>query len=218
MRTWPVIAAVVLVAGGYLLLAGPTTPPRLSGDQLEAGTYQLRVLGFLNVWGGVNATITVPEGWENLDGGGVSKDSTVVRFWPSDSEVAHVYADPCYQSDGFVDPPVGPTVDDLATALADQPRRGDAVPTAVTIDGYRGKLIKLSVPADLDIASCDGGLFVSWEGRIHHDPGQLDWIYVLNVDGQRLLIYQRFDPGTSEAARAEQQAVFDSIHLDGDGN
>ena len=194
----------------------PTTSPmpaRLSGTELEPGTYRLTVLGT------VDATITVPDGWANLDGIGVTKNSdepsrTAVVFWGNDLEVSQVYADPCQWLDGYVDPPVGPTVDDLATALANQPQRGESLPTEVSIDGYRGKMIELSVPSDIDFADCDRGLFRSWTGRYHQGPGQVDRIYIIDVDGQRLVFFTNFLPGTSEADRAEGQAIVDSIQLD----
>ena len=191
----------------------PTPSPRALTDSdgaLEAGTYQFTVLG------NVDVTLTVPEGWKDIQGFGVgdATDSPVIVFWPSDAEVAHVYADPCRWQDGYVDPPVGPTVDDLATALSNQPQRGESVPVDVSIDGYQGKMVELSVPDDIDFADCDGGQFQSWEGRFQQAPGQVDRIYILDVGGQRLLVDAHFQPGTSEADLAEQQAVFESIQLD----
>ncbi len=189
----------------------PTPSPQaltVSAGELAAGTYQFTVLGTVDV------TLTVPDGWANIGGFGANGDGTAVVVWPSDEEVAHVYADPCRWQDGFVDPPVGPTVDDLATAFANQPQRGESVPTDVTIDGYSGKTIELSVPDDINFADCDDGQFQSWEGRTHQEPGQIDRLYILDVDGQRVLIDAHFIPGTSEADLAEQQAILDSIQID----
>ena len=131
-------AAAVVVAAllGYAYLVAPNigsqgpdepsptpTPRPLPVGQdeagtLDAGTYRLSGVDL------VNATLTVPEGWGNTGGigvGDVAADTAFIAIWPSDSEVAHVFADPCHWQDGYVDPPVGPTVDDLATALANQP-------------------------------------------------------------------------------------------------
>lgn len=187
----------------------PTPTPRaLVGDALESGTYQFTVLGDVSV------TLTVPDGWANVQGFGVAGDGAAVVVWPSDAEVSHVYADPCRWHDGFVDPPIGPTVDDLATAFANQPQRGDAAPTDVTIGGYSGKMIELSVPDDIDFANCDGGEFHGWEGRFQQGPGQIDRLYILDVGGQRVVIDAHYVRGTSEAELAEQQAVIDSIQLE----
>jgi hypothetical protein len=225
-------AAAVVVAAllGYNYLVGPNiggpdladpsttppspapspTPPVLIGDELEAGTYRVTRLD------GVEATITVPDGWQNVQSYGVGQEVdgpesfTAVVMW--DMEAGRVYADPCQWQDGYVDP-LGPTVDDLAAALADQPQRGDAVPVDVSIDGYRGKMIELTVPTDINLADCWSGTFRSWEGRFHQGPGQVDRIYILDVDGRRVVIDAHFLPGTSEAARAEQQAIVESIQL-----
>jgi hypothetical protein len=69
------------------------------------------------------------------------------------------------------DPPVGPSVDDLATALADLARfRVISPPTDITIHGYRGKHLELTVPDptiegrgdDRRFTECVGGELKSW--------------------------------------------------------
>ena len=230
MMKWSLAAAAVVVAAllGYNYVVAPNigsprlgdpaptpeptptpTPALLSGGRLDPGTYQTAL-------GEVSATITVPEGWNNVQGYGVGSPAgdAVVVIWPSDAEVAHVYADPCRWQDGFVDPPVGPTVDDLATALANQPGRGDAIPVDATIDGYAGRMIELNVPEDINFADCDGGQFQSWEGRYHQAPGQIDRVYIFDVGGQRVSIDAHFTPTASEEELAEQQAILESIQLD----
>ena len=58
-------------------------------------------------------------------------------------DVANVFADPCRAR--LADPPVGPTVDDLVSALADLP--GDATTAIdVVIDGFDGKQIEFTLP------------------------------------------------------------------------
>src|SRR3970040_2156755 len=55
----------------------------------------------------------------------------------------------------WADPPVGPSVDDLAAALADlAPFRVTSAPTNVTMYGYRGKYLELTVP-DLPVGGDD---------------------------------------------------------------
>jgi hypothetical protein len=195
------------------LVTPDATPPALIGGELEAGTYRITRLE------GVEASVTVPAGWASVQSYGVGKEadgpesSTAVVIWDG-AGIGRVYADPCQWQDGYVEPPVGPTVDDLATALADQPQRGDAVPVDISIDGYQGKMIELTVPTDIDLAECWSGQFRSWDGRWHQGPGQVDRIYILDVDGQRVVIDAHFLPGASDAVRAEQQAIVDSIQLE----
>ena len=187
----------------------PTTPTLAAGLD-EPGTYRL-------TGAEMNGTITVPAGWENIEGWGVAKGEgdafMAVVIWPNDEEVAQVYADPCDWSGNLVDPPVGPTVEELANALAAQPQRGDAAPTDVTIDGYDGKLVEMSVPTGIDFADCDEGNFSSWAGRFHQGPGQVDVVHILDVDGERAVLIAHHMPGVSAAGLAEQQAVVDSIDL-----
>jgi hypothetical protein len=184
------------------------TPQPIPTGALEPGTY---LLGH-----GLNATITVAAGWENLDNRGVVKETaagstTVVVFWPFPTDLQVVYADPCGWSQSVIEPPVGGSVDDLANALAAQSMRGDPVPTDVTIDGYQGKLLEMHVPSDLDLATCDEGEFRSWLGRFHQGPGQTDRVYILDVDGERQVLIAHYMPDATEEERAEQQEVIDSI-------
>ncbi len=190
----------------------PTPSPRpLAAGELDAGSYQWSTVGSLTV------SLTVPDGWEGFDLGVVKEESSgasaTVVVWPSDAEASQVYADPCEWGGGTVQPPVGPTVDDLATALADQPQRGDAVPTDVSIGGHDGKMIELTVPDDIDFADCDQNEFRSWTGRNHQGPGQVDRVYILDVEGQRVVIDAHHLPGISEAVVAEQQAIVESLQF-----
>ena len=235
-------AAAVVVAAllGYNYLLAPSvggpaiddpspaptpSPPALTDTSVEPGTYLLTTEaepdGTYHLPEG--STLTMPAGWEGGNGFRVSKNEdpsdpvafTGVGFWIWDGDFATVYLDPCQWLDGAITPPVGPTVDDLANALASQPHRGDAVPVDVTLDGYSGKMIEMTVPSDIDFADCDRGEFRSWLGRYHQGPGQVDQVYILDVDGQRVVIYSSYMPGTSEAERAEREAIVESIQLGG---
>jgi len=185
-----------------------STVPPLAGDDLGPGTYSISR-------DSLKATITVPAGWGNLDQRGVGSDksSAVVVFWPFPTDFNEVYADPCHWKTSAIEPPVGQTVDDLANALAAQAMRGEAVPTDVTIDGYSGKALEMSVPTDINLADCDDGEFRSWAGRFHQGPGQIDRVYILDVDGTRQVLIAHHMPGDSEADLAEQQAIVDSIDI-----
>jgi len=184
------------------------TPATLTDGELEPGTY---VLGH-----DLNATITVPSGWENLDDRGVTRETAAgsgiaVVFWPFPPDLQEVYTDPCAWSSNIIEPPVGPTVDDLADALASQSMRGDPVPTDVTVDGYQGKLLEMTVPSDIEIDACDEGEFRSWLGRFHQGPGQTDRVYILDVNGERQVLIAHHMPDATAEELAEQQEVLDSI-------
>jgi hypothetical protein len=85
-----------------------------------------------------------------------------------------------------LDPPVGPGVDDLATALSQlSPFVVTAPPTDVTMFGYRGKHLELTVPAIpvtgggdasasknvAEFTDCVEGELHSWISPINHHPG-----------------------------------------------
>jgi hypothetical protein len=130
----------------------------------------------------------------------------------------------------WADPPVGPSVDDLAVALADlAPFRVKSAPTDVTIHGYRGKHLELSathLPAEGDdFTGCVDGNLLSWvapidvaegEGGAFHgynaEPVEEFWI--LDVDGTRLVIEANWSPDSSPADVAEMRAILGSIRVE----
>jgi hypothetical protein len=120
---------------------------------------------------------------------------------------------------------VGPTVDDLATALVAQKGRNATAPTDVTLSGYPAKRVELSIPADLDRATCDEGVIRTWVApgedtalvneteNLGMHPGQLNVVYIVDVDGDRLVIDTWHMPGTSAADLAELDAILASMRI-----
>jgi hypothetical protein len=126
-------------------------------------------------------------------------------------------------------PPVGPTVDDMATALAAlSPFVLTKPPSDVTIDGFSGKHLELTVP-DLAIQrSGDGNTFtdctdgelwsyigkpLSFANHAYSHPGQAEEFWLLDVDGTRLMIVAGTSPGSSEGDIAELRSILDSIDI-----
>jgi hypothetical protein len=99
-----------------------------------------------------------PEGWLSWFG--------AVKYLPGDADgftglsittVTNLVSDGC-RDHTPLDPPVGPTVDDLATALSRlAPFELTAPPTDVTLFGYQGKHLELTVPARTDLSVSGGG-------------------------------------------------------------
>lgn len=210
------------VGGGDVdqVSATPPTPeptaapiPWLQGGGiLEAGTY--RADPFIPV----EVLITVPEGWT---GGGnwlllgprgpESPDGMNIRF----GSVENLYANPLALGDGSLDPPVGPTVDDLVDAMMSHPDWPTTGPTDVTIDGYAGKVVRLTLPTDLDLP---GGRFLLFRDgasgeRWAWEPGQIVDFYIIDVDGERLVLELFSYPDTPAADLAERDAVVESMQL-----
>lgn len=128
------------------------------------------------------------------------------------------------------DPPVGPSVDDLATALADlAPFRVTSPPADITIYGYRGKHLELTVP-DLSVegrgddrrfTGCVGGSLEGWIGEPwfgafygYTGPGYTEEFWILDVDGTRLMIVAERSPDSRRKDLAEQRAILESIRIE----
>jgi hypothetical protein len=194
---------------------GPvTTPPLVAEDQVV-----------LSYPGGNDptpvVTVNVPDGWQTFGGWAVLKNGaqapTGMGFgvW----SVANLYTDPCQWSGALLNPPVGSTVGDLVTALAEVWESDATAPTDVIIDGFAGKQITLTVPADIDFADCDSGQFRSWTApdggaRYYQGPGQVEQNWILDVDGVRLLIGAGHFPVTAPEDQAELQEVIESIEIE----
>ena len=167
----------------------------------------------------LRVTFTVPAGWV----GGVAGPYAVFLNQQSGSGALNftifndVYADPCHYK-GLLSPLPGPSVDDLASALASLPGLTTATPTVVTLAGYQGKQLTLTAPASF--AGCTlsaDGAFRIWElplGATNDlTAGERDQVWILNVGGQRLVIDAPQTRGETAADIAEVQGVLDSIHL-----
>ncbi len=137
------------------------------------------------------------------------------------------------------DPPVGPSVDDLATALADlAPFRVTLPPKDVTIYGYSGKHLELTVPDMPFEFRRNGTLFAECTGYDWHRrylmswiaphlvahggyafygytaPGATEELWILDVEGTRLVISAVRSPGSPRKDLAELRAILGSIRLE----
>jgi hypothetical protein len=109
------------------------------------------------------------------------------------------------------DVPVGPTVDDLVTALVDHPSIDVTDPVDVTLAGYSGTYLDLTVPDDISECARYRPMYVG-----HHyaqGPGQRWHMWILDVDGVRVLVETNDYPGTSAERLAEEQAIIDSLEI-----
>ena len=149
--------------------------------------------------------LSVPEGYEAIGGGiGVGADDLARYLWVWD--VDSVFAHPCNASPE----PVGPSVADLAEALATQSLRGGTDPVPVTVGGYDGLYVELSVPDEVDVSACPSGVFSLWPGRAERYQeilGQVDMVWIVDVDGQRLVFDAVHDANASPAKVAELEEM-----------
>ena len=62
------------------------------------------------------------------------------------------------------DPPVGPTVDELAEAWASMPGFNATAAIGITVDGFSGKQVEFTIPDYTQDEDCDGKRFTLWGG------------------------------------------------------
>jgi hypothetical protein len=127
-------------------------------------------------------------------------------------------------------PPVGPTVDDLATALAALPPFVVTKPPRdVTVDGYYGKYLQIAVPElNLEIYGDESYFpdcserelksFIGWPLSYafygYTEPGQLEEFWILDVEGRRLVIEAHWSPDSPKEDIAEMRAILASIKIE----
>ena len=157
--------------------------PLPAGGSLAAGQYTVAVPG-----GPVTVSLTIgDDGWES--GGWYIMNppafSRSVSFWT----IGNVYEDLC-DSASLPVPAVGPTVEDLVAALDAQAGSRMSRVADVVVDGYSGKRLTMSWPRT---TGCSGDPLPMWvdpEGEVGRslEPGSRDMLWILDVDGQRLVI------------------------------
>lgn len=163
----------------------------------------------------ITVTFDAPSSWEQFEQLGVWIDGNVP---PAGADLMfyrgnRLYSEPCLteaEAEAEADINVGPTVDDLVTALVDHPSLDVTSPVDVTLAGYSGKYLDLQIPDD--ISAC--AYYKPLDG--HHyarGPGQRWHMWVLDVGGVRVLVETNDFPGTSAQRLAEEQAMVESLEI-----
>ncbi len=160
----------------------------------------------------VRLTFAVPYGWKH-DGWVVVKGNPIVGVLFD--VVANIYTDSCPSV--LVDPPVGPTVDDLASAWANLPGFDATAASDITVDGFHGKQIEFTVP-DYNSEDCAYGDFkllnaVGGGDYWAQGPNQHHKLWILDVNGTRLVIVAMSFPDTSPQDRAAIDEILASIQI-----
>jgi hypothetical protein len=175
--------------------------------------------------GSVAMTVTIPApGWFGAPDDGIllknddadPPDGAGMIVWAGVDHL-YVYGDPCGWSSTRPETP-STTVDEVVAALTAQASRDASAPVDITLDGYAGKAITLHVPDDADFTQCDEGFFGSWSQgttdlspqRYHQGPGQIDEVWILDVDGLLVVIDWDYYAGTPQADVDELRAIVES--------
>ena len=199
--------------------AGPRTDFPSDGP-IEPGEYHIPA----GPWSVAGVTLTVPAGWAAQYGSpGAFKEydagGDVVFYFV---RVNAIYSDPCVGSAAEVDEftSVGPTVDDLVTALLNQPHTTAVGPVDTMIGGFPAKRIDLTIADDFDASVCVNipGALQIWHSRPVDKyfvllPDGLASVYVIDVDGERQVLLTQHQSATAEDI-AEMEAIIASMTID----
>ena len=206
----PAPSAWVGVPAGRFLWFDPTNPlnPLLDGPPI---TITIAASGW-----------TLP-GWEGLIKG--DQVDNVPESWllyASTTAGILVYGDPCPWQDLAPDTPAT-TADEIVAALAvAQLDRDASDPVDVTLGGYAGRMVTLHVPNNAVFSDCNGGIYASYgiEGqngvpwRVHQGPGQIDEFWVVDVDGDIVIIDAAYRPDTSTERIDEMHTMIESARFE----
>jgi hypothetical protein len=189
---------------------------------------------FLYFNGSIPITVTIPApGW-SVDGRfGLVKNKNiqppdgayVIGPWTGEN-ARYIPGDPCQWLSTMPDTPAT-TVDEIVAALASQVSRDASEPVDITVDGHAGKSITLHVPDDVVFANgeftncdhengghaafCTAGTATDcfmWNAR---GPGAIDELWILDVDGQILLMDGAYYAKTPAQHVDELQAILGSM-------
>jgi hypothetical protein len=200
--------------------------PPLPEGTLAAGTYRLRPFSSETMtidatvpdggWvGGPPSAIAGPVGESNGPNG------LAVAFFNART----INRDPCHwDKDGSGGAPqegdieVGPTVDDLAEALAGSSVYESTTPVAATLGGYSGKRLELQlVPDPSGCDTYDGAgnqyfVFGGREGGQYAQGGANTWqVTIVDVEGTRLIAVLIAYEKTSAADLSAAQGILESV-------
>ena len=243
-----VVAAVFI---GFQLLGSPTgggqgsgataspkasaTPEPTPTPSAEA---EVRQVVITNTDAPVQTTVDVASsGWSALPGldaiaknddGLDSPESIGVALlawaWPAGTGF-YVYGDPCQWSTTVPETPAT-TPDAIYAAFAAQASTDATAPVDVTMGGFAGKTVTLTVPMSFDLpdatreekfADCDNAVFGFYgvEGgtepeRNAQGTGQIDELWILDVDGSIVILDATYGPAAPVELVEEMRTIAES--------
>lgn len=208
--------------------AAPSAVPVLRDGLIAPGTYVFVHESFCDDPCPAGATrppalgieLTIPEGW--------MADTNTVRIYPAvgreraargesslvmgwTSHWVGLNSEPCSQiSHQPTDIKVGPAVDDFIEAVVAHPQLDTTEASDVSLGGYRGRFFSLTGPADL--SGCEE--WRPWDpGFYAQGPGNLWDVWVMDVNGFRILIVAEYFPDTPAEVKAELRQIAESIRF-----
>lgn len=142
-------------------------------------------------------------------------EAAILTYLESPGTGFYVFGDPCKMESTRPATPAT-TVDEIAAALAAQASRDASEPVDVTVGGYAAKAINLTVPDDVTIDACEGSEFGTFGttkdplARYHQGPGQIDDLYIVDVNGAIVIIDAMYRPNTPAELVDEMRGIVES--------
>jgi len=217
-------AVVAVVVGGIYLVpgrggiggSGPVSPSPGVSSSLQPSpslpAVRMTVAG-TDLPGGspLQLMAELPGGWVNntfAANDSVAPPSGTAFFV---SLVDNTFEDPCSHLQRS--PKLGTTADALATALAEIPNTTASQPVQSSIAGQAATYLELTIPSSLP---CPFASFYLWQDSKDGDwwalaPNEVIRVWILEVQGQRVVIAARSWPESSEQSKNQLQGVLDSI-------
>jgi len=169
----------------------------------------------------IRITFTLPDGWTGF--GGTVLPSVESYSPPGGAGLLFMrggwlYSELC--GGPGPDIPTGTTVDEFVTALVDHPDLDVTSPVEVTLAGYSGKYLELRAPANTttdELGPDPGGCnyYFVWEPGIYaQGPNALWRIWVIDVDGVRVVVRSDSFPGTTPQVQTQLAGIVDSIQIE----
>ncbi len=215
------------------IITGPTSG--LGTTLEERGTYRMRGPGLTAPGWPSSVIVTIPDGWYAVSavrGGGMvrTEDDRVAAL--NFSSVGNLVADPCVSEDtrdesssGMVavagpmlEPPIGPSVDDLVAGLRQIPGLQFTEPVDIRLGGWEGKRLDLTHPAGcqtggftpLWVTPTDSG--ESW--TISSREGWHTTFWILDIDGLRFVVIAANEVDAPDDVLQDLEAMVDSIVIE----
>ena len=193
--------------------SGPLVMP--ASGPIEPGTYRFTS----SAWSAMDFSVTIPQGWAVQYGHYYSKhenESGEVSLYAISPDA--IFTDAC-TGEG-VSQPVGPQPEDLVDALVAQPGAQVSDLVETTLGGYPAWRLELTVPEDLDLATCrigENGLQVWYSAAADKYlvilPDGTVRVYVVDVDGVRQVFITQHRDAALEEDLGELASILDSIRI-----
>ena len=184
----------------------------VAGADLEPGLYTLGT-GFP-----VEIAFDLQPGWTSCPDGIDPKEQIICRFPGETTPPAAVYlgftvidnvvADPCDDT-VLLDPPVGPSVDDLVAAISDLEGFEATAAEDVTVDGFPAKRFTITAGPEC------GAAWVTPNGAVNGlGADEINDLHVVDINGVRIVIVSAYAVDVDPDELAAVEAVIASLQIE----